>query len=83
MLRHGYEAFSKQKSPEAAMPHSHGDQVMLTSSPNLTFKAQEEPQHTQQLHCRPSLPLSSLLIKEKTPRNPKKENPSILALLVI
>lgn len=83
MLRHGYEAFTKHKSPEAAMPHSHGDQVMLTSCPNLTFKAQEEPQHTQQLQCRPSLPLSSLLIKEKTQETQRKENPNILALLVI
>lgn len=72
MLRHGYEAFTKQKSLKAAMLHSHSDQVMLTSSPNLTFKAQEEPQHTQQLQCRLALPLSSLLIKEK---NPKEEKP--------
>lgn len=54
------------------MLHSHGDQVMLTSSPNLTLKAQEEPQHTQQLQCRPFLPLSSLLINKKTPKKPKE-----------
>lgn len=85
MLRHGDEAFTKQKSPKAAMLHSHGDQVMLTSCPNLTFRAQEEPQDTQQLQCRLSLPLSSLLIKEKKPKKTtqRMKNPSILALLVI
>lgn len=84
MLRHGNEAFTKQKSPKAAMPHSQGDQVKLTSSPNLTFKAQEEPQHSQQLQCRLSLPLSSLLIKPKLKKTTqRKKNPSILSLLVI
>lgn len=72
MLRHGYDASTKQKSPKAAMLHSSGDQGMLTSSPNLTFKAQEEPQHTQQLQYGLSLPLSSLLINKKNQRKQPK-----------
>lgn len=85
MLRHGYDASTKQKSPKAAMLHSSGDQGMLTSSLNLTFKAQEEPQHTQQLQCGLSLPLSSLSINKKKPKKTtqRKKNPSIPDLLII
>lgn len=62
------------------MLHSHGEQVML-SIPNHKFKAEEEPEHSQQLQCRLSLPLSSLLMKEKSQREQPKERKTQAFLL--
>lgn len=75
----------KKKNPKAAMLHSHGDQVMLKSSPNLTSEAQEKPQNTHQPQCRLSASVQSFNKEKKNPKKTaqRKKNPSILALLVI